>query len=59
MSRVGKLPIEIPSGVEVALEGSAVTVSGPKGKLAQSFSDLAKISLADNEVRVRRGRVMG
>ena len=42
MSRVGKLPIEIPSGVEVALEGSAVTVSGPKGKLAQSFSDLPK-----------------
>ena len=52
MSRVGKLPIEIPSGVEVALDGSAVTVSGPKGKLAQSFSDLAKISIEDNEVRV-------
>ena len=52
MSRIGKLPIEIPSGVEVALEGNTVSVTGPKGKLSQSFSDLAKISLEDNEVKI-------
>jgi large subunit ribosomal protein L6 len=42
MSRIGKLPIEIPSGVDVQIEGSVVRVKGPKGELTQSVSrDLA------------------
>lgn len=35
MSRVGKLPIEIPSGVTITVDDSAITVEGPKGKLTQ------------------------
>ena len=37
MSRVGKLPIALPKGVEVILEGSALTVKGPKGTLGRSI----------------------
>jgi large subunit ribosomal protein L6 len=37
MSRVGSQPIPVPSGVEVAISGSEVTVKGPKGKLQQRF----------------------
>ncbi|SDR13415.1 50S ribosomal protein L6 [Actinopolyspora saharensis] len=39
MSRIGKLPITVPSGVEVDIDGQAVTVSGPKGKLNQRISE--------------------
>jgi large subunit ribosomal protein L6 len=35
MSRIGKLPIEVPSGVEVKLEGTIATVTGPRGRLSQ------------------------
>jgi large subunit ribosomal protein L6 len=35
MSRIGKLPIEVPSGVEVKLEGTTATVTGPMGRLSQ------------------------
>ena len=37
MSRVGKAPITIPSGVEVTIAGDAVTVTGPKGQLTQEI----------------------
>ncbi len=43
MSRIGKLPIEIPSGVEVELSGSKVTVKGPKGTMQREFSPLVGI----------------
>ncbi|NYH78568.1 large subunit ribosomal protein L6 [Actinopolyspora biskrensis] len=39
MSRIGKLPITVPSGVEVDIDGQAVTVNGPKGKLHQRISE--------------------
>lgn len=39
MSRIGKLPITVPSGVEVDIDGQAVTVNGPKGKLNQRISE--------------------
>ena len=35
MSRIGKLPVTVPSGVEVTIDGQAVTVQGPKGTLSQ------------------------
>ena len=35
MSRIGKLPITVPSGVDVQIDGSAVTVKGPKGREVQ------------------------
>ena len=40
MSRVGKLPVPIPAGVNVEVEGSMVKAKGPKGELAREFSGL-------------------
>src|ERR671931_892475 len=54
MSRIGKQPIEIPSGVEVSLEGTQVTVKGPRGSLAQSFHREIRIVKDDGKVRVER-----
>ncbi|NLJ34150.1 MAG: 50S ribosomal protein L6 [Firmicutes bacterium] len=54
MSRIGKLPIEIPQGVEVNLMGDKVTVKGPKGELTKSFPGEIKIEVHDNQVLVRR-----
>ena len=38
MSRIGRLPVAIPAGVEVVVDGSTVTVKGPKGTLSQTFN---------------------
>ena len=37
MSRIGRLPIKIPKGIKVTVDGQAVTVEGPQGKLSQEF----------------------
>ena len=47
MSRIGKKPIEIPSGVEVKIEGNLITVKGPKGTESVSFRDEVKVSQKD------------
>lgn len=39
MSRIGKLPVAVPSGVEVSIEGQTVTVKGPKGQLSHTVSE--------------------
>lgn len=44
MSRIGKLPVPVPAGVEVTINGSDVTVKGPKGELSSSFSKNMQIS---------------
>ncbi len=54
MSRIGKLPIEIPDGVEVKIEGSSVTVKGPKGNLVRSFNPDMQIVLDEGLVTVSR-----
>lgn len=54
MSRIGKKPIEIPSGVDVKFDGNTVTVKGPKGELSQTFDSSMKISLQDGNVVVER-----
>ena len=41
MSRIGKQPIPVPSGVDVKIDGSTVTVKGPKGELKQTFSEIS------------------
>ena len=42
MSRIGNQPIELPKGVDIQIEGSGVTVKGPRGQLSDSFnSDIA------------------
>jgi large subunit ribosomal protein L6 len=50
MSRLGKKPILIPSGVEVKIDGEIVSVKGPKGELKRLFKNDVNISLNDNEM---------
>ena len=54
MSRIGKLPIPLPAGVTVAIDGQNVSVKGPKGELALTVSEPIKITLEDNTVIVSR-----
>lgn len=54
MSRIGRLPVEIPSGVQVEVEGSNVRVKGPKGELRRTFSPLVDIALEDHHLVVKR-----
>ena len=44
MSRIGRMPIAIPAGVEVTLDGNTVTVKGSKGTLTQSFDSRMTIT---------------
>ena len=53
MSRIGKKPIPMPSGVTASIESGMLTVKGPKGQLAmQMLDDLVKYEVADGEIRV-------
>ncbi len=54
MSRIGKMPISVPDGVKVNLKGSDVTVTGPKGKLSQTFHPEMEIALEDGILSVKR-----
>jgi len=55
MSRVGKMPITVPGGVDVAVDGKQVTVKGPKGELGRRFHDRVDVVVTDGVVEVRRG----
>ena len=50
MSKIGKLPITIPAGVTVTVNGSNVTVKGPKGELSQSVNENIKVEVKGTEV---------
>jgi len=53
MSRIGKKPIPMPSGVTATVESGTLTVKGPKGTLAmQLLDDLVNYEIADGEIRV-------
>jgi large subunit ribosomal protein L6 len=52
MSRIGKIPVDIPTGVEVALDNQTIRVKGPKGELSKTFSPLAVIKVSDETVVV-------
>lgn len=55
MSRIGKLPVSVPAGVEVSINGNEVTVKGPKGELTRSFYSALTIEQAeDNSIVVTR-----
>ena len=54
MSRIGKQPVVIPAGVEVIVDGSKVTVKGPKGTLSNTFSSDISIKVEGNEILVTR-----
>ena len=51
MSRIGRMPITLPKGVEVKIEGNTVTVSGPKGSMTETFSPEIGIKLEDGVLR--------
>ena len=54
MSRIGRLPITIPSGVEVSIEGQDVTVKGPKGTLKHTVATPIEIAREDGVLSVTR-----
>ncbi len=54
MSRIGKAPIALPSGVEVNIKGQTVTVKGSKGSLERTFSERVKVSQEDGQIVVTR-----
>ncbi|MFQ5902111.1 MAG: 50S ribosomal protein L6 [Candidatus Binatia bacterium] len=54
MSRIGKMPISIPDGVKVALEGGAIRVEGPKGKLKAEVPSGIQVKVEGSQLRVDR-----
>ncbi len=53
MSRIGKKPVPMPSGVSAEMQGQTLTVKGPKGTLSmRMLDDLVKYEVADGEIRV-------
>ncbi|MEH0158363.1 50S ribosomal protein L6 [Limibacter armeniacum] len=54
MSRIGKKPITIPSGVEVKFNNGVVTVKGPKGELSEEIKNDITVEVADGQVEVKR-----
>ena len=54
MSRIGRLPVDIPNGVQVNLDGSNVIVKGPKGEMKRVFSSLIGITLENNQLNFTR-----
>ncbi|WP_095011819.1 50S ribosomal protein L6 [Tsuneonella mangrovi] len=52
MSRIGKKPVAIPSGVTAAIEGDTLTVKGPKGTLSLGLSDLIDYKVEEGEIQV-------
>lgn len=54
MSRIGKSPVTIPSGVEVKVDGNVVSVKGPKGELTQEFDSCVSMSVEDGTITFTR-----
>jgi large subunit ribosomal protein L6 len=54
VSRIGRLPVDIPSGVQVDLKGSHVRIKGPKGEMQRVFSSLIGITMENNQLNITR-----
>ncbi|PKM76877.1 MAG: 50S ribosomal protein L6 [Firmicutes bacterium HGW-Firmicutes-15] len=54
MSRIGRKPISLPTGVEINIENNIITVKGPKGTLSQSIPEDIAIDQEENELLVKR-----
>jgi len=54
MSRIGRMPVPIPSGVDVTIDGREVTVTGPKGKLSLEVAEPIEVSQRDGVITVTR-----
>ena len=54
MSRVGRMPIDIPAGVTVKIDGPVISVKGPKGELTRTLHQDMKVTVQDNVITVER-----
>ena len=54
MSRIGKMPVSVPAGVEVKNDNNCITVKGPKGELTRQFSTELGIEVAEGVITVTR-----
>ncbi|MCS7003188.1 MAG: 50S ribosomal protein L6 [Dehalococcoidia bacterium] len=54
MSRIGRLPVPIPAGVTLAIDGTTVTVTGPKGKLTHTFDPKMTITVENGRIIIQR-----
>lgn len=54
MSRIGRMPVEIPQGVDVQIKGSSVRVKGPKGELQRTFDNRIGITVEEGALIVKR-----
>ena len=54
MSRIGRMPVAIPAGVKVTLDGYVIKVKGPKGELTQALHSDMVINVSENEITVTR-----
>jgi large subunit ribosomal protein L6 len=54
VSRIGRLPVDVPASVQVNVQGSNVHVKGPKGELQRTFSSLIGIALENNQLVITR-----
>src|SRR5947209_1810760 len=59
MSRIGKQPIPVPTGVTIAIEPERVTVNGPRGELSERIHRDIEVEHADNEILVKRPTARG
>ncbi|MBQ3135427.1 MAG: 50S ribosomal protein L6 [Oscillospiraceae bacterium] len=54
MSRIGRAPITVPAGVEIKLDGNAITVKGPKGTLTREFNENMTVAVDNGVLTVSR-----
>ena len=54
MSRIGRMPVELPAGVDVKIDNGVITVKGPKGELTQEISDAMLIEIENGVLSVKR-----
>ena len=55
MSRIGKKPIDLPKGVDIIIEGSLVSVKGPKGELKRAVDSRMTVTLENTQLIIKRG----
>ncbi len=54
MSRIGKLPVEIPEKVKVDFDGTTLIINGPKGELSRDIHELIDLEIKDDEIIIKR-----
>ena len=59
MSRIGRLPIQVPGGVEVKIDGRDITVKGPKGELHHTVVEPIEVTQEDGQLKVTRPNDLG